>query len=291
MQRLRLKVWSHQSRKTGERYLVKDVLASDALTVNSFRGLVKTAAEISYRNPEHVLFFRGQRSDKKKTIKARQVSSFYPSLYRSPGTALTEQEIERRFHRLDEFGRKLLAKLKAQDIAGHDKLVKFPELTWAILQHYEVCATPLIDLTHSLRVAASLALKHHGEDGYVFAFGLPHPNGSITYSVEDELLNIRLLSICPPDAQRPYFQEGFLAGTFPTRRLRKHPSLDLGRRLIAKFRLIKRGFWDKSFQAIPEDALFPKNDVIEDLCLSIKESRDVTSRSTGRAKSAARRST
>jgi len=63
---------------------------------------------------------------------------------------------------------------------------------WAILQHYGVCDTPLVDLTHSLRVAASFAhlefLKAKSKNkrrkyGYVMALAMPYPVGSISYSV------------------------------------------------------------------------------------------------------------
>ncbi|MGQ3169838.1 MAG: hypothetical protein ACT6RZ_05665 [Methylophilus sp.] len=96
------------------------------------------------------------------------------------------------------------------------------------------------------------------------------PEGSITYSVESELLNIRLLSICPPEAQRPYFQEGFLVGSFPAYRMQRRPNLDIGVRLIAKFELNSLNFWDKNFHAIPVDALFPEGDKLQDICLELK---------------------
>jgi hypothetical protein len=267
MLRLFSNIWSHQSIKSDKKYSLKDVLLSEPLEITSFRELVKSIAELSYNNPEHVLFFRGQTEEYyKKTKEGDRIISFYPSIYRSPGKSLTEAETEDRFDHLDRRASQLLSLFKERSIRGHEKLGKFPELVWAILQHYEVCTTPLLDVTHSLRVAASFALNGVNSDGFLYVFGFPHPNGSITYSVENEIINIRLLSICPPDAQRPYFQEGFLVGTFPSRRLRKHPGLDVGVRLIAKFSLVSRHFWDQNFHAIPDGALFPKQDKIKQLC-------------------------
>ena len=271
MQRFRHKIWTHQSNETGERYPARSIPSSEPRTITSFRDLVKATAEISFRNPDQVLFFRGQCTNFVSFIEGTRVSNFFPSLYRSPGKTLTKEQISTRFSHLDDCGKELLATLKAKNIPGHQKLAKFPELLWAILQHYEVCQTPLLDVTHSLRVAASFALNDADDEGYVFAFGFPHPNGSITYSVELELINIRLLSICPPDAQRPYFQEGFLVGTFPILRLRRHPSLDVGVRLIAKFRLIKSAFWSDRFHAIPKNALLPSRDVMEEICSTVRD--------------------
>ncbi len=39
-------------------------------------------------------------------------------------------------------------------------------LRWAILQHYEVCRTPLLDVTQS--IAASFASMVNGDERYVF---------------------------------------------------------------------------------------------------------------------------
>lgn len=270
MLRIPTKVWSHSTSDDGEKRFVSDIMESEPKEVGSFQNLVGHIAEISYRNPEHVLFFRGQHQDYRKNLRNEGLaSSFYPSIYRNSGKVLTVSEIKKRFENLEKFSMRLIEKFSEEEIAGHEKLSKFPELSWAILQHYEVCETPLLDVTHSLRVAASFALNENKNDGYLYVFGFPHPNGSITYSIDAELLNIRLLSICPPQAHRPYFQEGFLVGTFPSRRLAKHPNLDIGRRLIAKFRLRKRKFWDTHFHAIPNEALYP-NDEMEKICKELK---------------------
>jgi hypothetical protein len=280
MRSINSKIWSHHSKETNKKYPLKDVLTSMPTEIGSFRELVRTVAELSFHNPEQVLFFRGQKREFwKKTKDGQRVNSFYPPIYRSHGQSLTEDEIKNRFNTLDEYANKLHRLLREKRIQGHEKLTKFPELIWAILQHYEVCSTPLLDVTHSLRVAASFALNDVNSEGFLYVFGFPHPNGSITYSVEYELINIRLLSICPPEAQRPYFQEGFLVGSFPSRQLRKQSNFDVGVRLIAKFKLMARSFWDKHFHAIPSEALFPKNDLIQEVCKTLKcpNERDITS--------------
>lgn len=271
MLRIPTKVWSHLSSEKSEKQFVSEVLESNPKEANTFQDLVKYIAEISYHNPEHVLFFRGQPRDYQKSLRNKgKVSSFYPSIYRKPGGTLTGAELESRFNNLEFYSERLLAKFAEEGIEGHEKLSKFPELTWAILQHYEVCGTPLLDVTHSLRVAASFALNENTGDGYLYVFGFPHPNGSITYSVDSELLNIRLLSICPPQAHRPYFQEGFLVGSFPSRRLVKHPNLDIGRRVIAKFKLPNSQFWNEHFHAIPNEALYPTDDKVKAICDDLK---------------------
>jgi hypothetical protein len=271
MLRIRTKIWSPSTSGAGQGLTNKSILASRAAPIKSFKQLVKTTAAISFNNPEHVLFFRGQSTQYWKTSAEERVASFYPSIYRSKGSRLTDEELKERFRKLDDRSERLLENFKDEHIVGHEKLANFPELVWAILQHYRVCDTPLLDLTHSLRVAASFAFLESNDSNFVFVFGFPYPNGSITYSVDSELLNIRLLSICPPEAQWPYFQEAFLVGSFPSRRTHKHPNLDVGVRLIAKFKLLGEGFWDKDFQPIPERALFPARDRVDQICSRLRD--------------------
>ena len=69
-------------------------------------------------------------------------------------------------------------------------------MQWSILQHYEVCGTPLIDFTHSFRVACSFAqLENESDRAYIYVFGLPYITNRISINSEHDLINIRLLSI------------------------------------------------------------------------------------------------
>lgn len=257
------------SLKRGKRYTNKDIRLGNPERINTFRELVPTVARIANHNPDYSLFFRGQGKDYRLNSGS---SSFYPTIFRNPGGSLSAKELNKRYRLLDRYSEELVTRLESPVIEGIKKLRKFPELQWSILQHYGVCDTPLLDVTHSLRVAASFALNLASERGYIFVFALPHPQGTITYSTEDELLNVRLLSACPSNALRPHFQEGFLVGTFPSRVKRKRSSLDFGRRLVAKIKIPKKSFWDGTFHAIPDDALCPKDDNMESLCSEIKSS-------------------
>ena len=99
---------------------------------------------------------------------------------------------------------------------------------------------------------------------------MPNTNGSISYYADEEMINLRLLSICPPVALRPYYQESYLVGTFPTTIItRRTVQYDVSRRLLAKYEIIKERFWDNDFQEIPKDALFPKNDEMEKVAAKI----------------------
>lgn len=269
MKKITRKVWCHLSINDKERHYVTEIRSSEALEVGSFSELVRHAAYISYYNPSYSLFYRAQSEDYQTSDNQ---TSLYPSIYR--GISETESRKVVLIERVDLIRRAeedLLHEFGKRRFIGRTKLEKFREMRWAILQHYGVCKTPLLDVTQSLRVACSFALDGARDDPYVFVLGFPHPTGSISYSVEEELLNIKLISICPPRAIRPYFQEGFLVGSFPTSEETRRPQLDVAGRLIAKFRLKRAGFLDENFQPIPHRTLYPPEDMVERVCNRVKQ--------------------
>ena len=70
---------------------------------------------------------------------------------------------------------------------------------------------------------------------------------------------------------RPYYQDGYVAGTFPHRRDSGfNGKLDFGHRLVAKFKLPKTRFWSGNFRAFPDDALYPDADDVRGICDDIK---------------------
>jgi len=267
MKAIAKKVWCHLSLTDEERRYVKDVRSSDALDVDTFSDLVKHVAYISYHNPEFSLFFRAQDEDYRTRDGS---SSLYPSIYRSLPTTSRHNSLTNRFNTLQRAEEALAAQFVTQRFLGRAKIEKFREVRWALLQHYSVCRTPLLDVTHSLRVACSFAMDAGEDQAYVFVLGFPHVSGSISYSVEEELLNVKLLSICPPRAIRPYFQEGFLVGSFPSSEVTRSEQLDVARRLIAKFRLNITTFADRNFTPIPHETLYPSNDQMKRVCDRIR---------------------
>ena len=261
------KLWSHLSLNSDERHRNKEIRERRAVKIYTYRSLVPTVARIANHNPGHSLFFRGQDKDYKLESGA---SSCYPTIFRTGKTVMSITQLRERYAILDQCSEELVRRLTKKKIEGIARLRKFEEIRWSILQHYGVCGTPLLDVTHSLRVAASLALNNAKQRAYVLIYALPHAQGTITYSTDEEILNVRLLGACPSDALRPHFQEGFLVGTFPSRVKRKHPSLDFGGRLVAKFEIPKKNFWDKDFQEIPADALYPAGDNMMSICSAIR---------------------
>lgn len=246
--------------------------ACDAFRVNTFRELVEHTAKLSYENKDNLLFYRGQNKDYRN--KAGN-STFYPSIYR--GDSLPLRELTNRFDILEGASKALVDLFEENKVEGYKDLKKRKSIQWSILQHYEVCETPYTDFTHSLRVACSFATLDNSEaEAYIFVFGLPYLTNRISYNSEHDIVNIRLLSICPPTALRPYFQEGYLVGTDDiTTNFDNKTELDFNNRLIAKFVIPNDdSFWGGGFHKIPKKSLYPDNDPIWRLCQYIKDIAD-----------------
>tara|TARA_R110002020_G_scaffold75065_6_gene191430 strand:- start:8568 stop:9686 length:1119 start_codon:yes stop_codon:yes gene_type:complete len=245
----------------------KEVGKHSGYKVTTFRKLVEQVAKLAYLNKDYLLFYRGQKNDYRN--KANN-STFYPTIYR--GDYVSQQELDFRFDRLESACKILSQLFKENKIEGHTELRRKKYIQWSVLQHYEVTETPLIDLTQSLRVACSFAqIWNEQKTAFVYVFGLPYYTNRISVNSEHDLINVRLLSITPPEALRPYFQEGYLVGTDDlTNEYDNKSELDLNTRLIAKFEIPNNNrFWGTDFKRIPETALYPKKDRIESICREI----------------------
>lgn len=245
------------------------VWRAEAYSVSTFRALVEHVAKLAYANRDELLFFRGQDEDYQSKAGG---TTLYPAIYR--GDVVPTRELRQRFDLLEQASRLLGDRFRNARVAGHSELRRKRFIQWSILQHYEVVPTPLIDLTHSLRVACSFAqLRSVGPTCYVYVLGLPYVTNRITINSEHDVVNVRLLSICPPSALRPYFQEAYLAGTADvTMDFESKTELDFRNRLIAKFAIprARSAFWGHGFDRIPKAALFPRGDEIRGLCANLK---------------------
>lgn len=254
-----------------ERHVAGETPAkAPAFPLSTYRELVQQTARLAYLNKDLLLFFRGQTKDYANRAGA---SSFYPSLYRED--KLRREEVELRFRRLDSAAKELRRLAASGKIEGHADLSRKRYVQWSILQHYEVVDTPLLDLTHSQRVACSFAMKPNGPDSvFVYVFGMPYVTHRISVNSEHDTVLVRLLSICPPSALRPYFQDGYLAGTSDiTSDYDSKYELDLANRLIAKFSIPNRAsFWGSGLRGLSPEELYPEDDGMQALCDAIKSS-------------------
>ena len=243
------------------------VRRASATQVRDYMDLATRIAALQFHNRDFVLMFRGQSGDFKNRAKN---TTLKPTLLRGSSNSLLPSAaiIGDRFDVLKRAERLLVREYRRRKLVGIQRLERQQILRWSILQHYEICATPLLDVSQSLRVAASFASHHTEETGYVFVLGVPQVSGAITANAEAGIQMVRLASVCPPSAVRPHVQEGFLLGEYPdfsSAEQKKHYShyeMDFGRRLISKFRFDRVNFWKKSysFPRVPRDALYPPAD-------------------------------
>ena len=236
-------------------FSISEIRKSKGTKVNSFASLAGMIAEIGYHNHRYNLLFRGQSNDDKDKNGRTRI---YPSIYRPEGQRLSRQVSKERFLNLKKA---ITALSKARDSLGvHSILKNHSEYYIALLQHYQLLRTPMLDLTSSLLVAASFALEK-GRTGYLFVFGMPHPQGSISHYIDDRLVLVKLQNVCPPEALRPHFQEAYLAGKLPNNSM-KEAEDNFGRRLIGKYFLDDSGgnFWKDGFKQISKKVLYPSRD-------------------------------
>lgn len=238
---------------------VGQIRKSKGHLVTTFRQLLDEVALVTINNRNFEMFFRGQSHDYKDN---KGKSKIYPSLYRplNGKKSIRKELIEQRYKDMD---RLIAGSRDADELMQkylNDPLTSFDEFHISQFQHYEIIPTPLIDITQSLRVAASFALRE-GSGGFLFVFGLPYPNGSISHFIDQQILLIKLQNVSPVDAYRPRYQEGYLVGKFPIKKP-KEAGDNLARRMIAKFRLQNHNgkFWDEDFSKYGDHILFPSQD-------------------------------
>lgn len=244
-------------------YSSNAVRRGSGFRVETFFDLAKKVADLHFRNPSHVFLFRGQRCDH---TSSQGSSTLKASLFRlEKGRLPSPSVLQARFATLRQAEAELLTLYGGKGALGKDRLKRHRVLRWAILQHYEVCPTPLLDVTQSLRNAASFAtLENESREAFVYVIGVPYLSGAITASSEAGVQIVRLSSACPPTAVRPHLQEGYLLGEYPEiADYEQHArysyfEMDFGRRLVGKFRFDPTKFWlGNNFTPAPRDALFP----------------------------------
>jgi len=237
--------------------------------ISSFTELVRKIANLSFEHKDYLLFFRGQSSDHKNKSGN---STFYPSIYRTNKEVLSKELLDLRFKKLEQASKLLIKKYETTTILdGSIKEIKTRKyIRWSILQHYEVCDTPLLDLTQSIRVACTFALADNQTTGFFYVFALPYVTNRISINSEHDIVNIRLINICPPMALRPYFQEAYSVGTDDiTTEYDERTDLDFKRRLVDKFELVneENKFWENEGMV---ERYLKHEDSFSELCCEIK---------------------
>mgnify|MGYP000013177074 FL=1 len=247
---------------------VTSFVRSHTIEIETFHDLIMEIAELSYKNPDVMLFYRGQNNNYIKN----KYATLYPTIYRSN----SEKDIEFEFDILEQASSTLMKELENNSSVDKEEIKEIKKiklLQYSILQHYEVCKTPLLDLTQSLKVACSFAILDNVDNtGYIYVLGMPYVNGRISVDSEDYITNVRLLSISSSSSKRPFFQEGYLVQTeFISDDDIEKGELDFNRRIVAIYKFENtESFWG-SERPIEKGNLYPEEDIMKDICDRLKE--------------------
>lgn len=281
------KVWIKEAPDdlSSTRQTSREVSASEPFNVHTFDELFRVVSFLNVMNKKKVLLFRGQSRD----LPAR------PTIVRDRwpvpgGTEFVDLSLDRP-HYWDALAPlcKLVRRVLRGKLPRHapfDQFESDPRLRvapWSVIQHYELWPTPVIDLTSSLRVAASFALglpvpRH---EGFLYVYAPPSIASDLMELVRvPDPITYRLSAVCPPSARRPHLQEGILIGRseFQDGDLNEENDF-LDDMLVAKFRLMdgqigaESTFWSKEFPKFRWDALLPakSNDELAETFANIVE--------------------
>jgi hypothetical protein len=270
------------------------------MRIDSFGRLVQVASFLSVMNKTLILLYRGQKEDHPL------LPSLFRPQWRPPGFDDIPPEIGGdRLHYWDELASVESIALRVLESHGLPRwrhLRAYRSARWAVIQHYELWPTPLLDFTSSLRVAASFAFDFDDSvqtRGMLYVVGVRKVRSDLMPLTRDDAdeqagrsLTIRLNAVCPPSAQRPHLQEGFLVGRYPFERQQAwdQESSDAASILVAKIALTNDGgFWNADFPIHTRGSLIPgveRDALLSDFRTHIKFGVDDSGKaSLGRAES------
>ena len=250
------------------------IIAHGPIDVFCFRELLERNAEIAALNPRYSIFYRGQAG---RFFDRNEIDSILPSIYRGARRGHSK-ELKLRFDKLDRAV--ALLRRASQDglIPNFDSKLARTVNCWALIQHYELCDTPLIDVTQSLRVACAFALQGDGQGEandrgpIVYDIALPFATGPLTLDDNEALYLMKLDALMPSFALRPFVQEGYLVGDeLISRDVDDIARSNLRRRVIASFRLRGRHEQWLNDIGVNADSLMISDDRISSIISKFKQ--------------------
>ena len=255
------RLWSYADKGDGISEKVSNSLIrkSHGKKVKDYIELAALVAELQYRNPDYVLLFRGQDNDYRDQEGSQ--STCWPRFLRSDELWRPWWHKGRALKIASDL---LVKRMSALNTYASRKMRREKAVQWAILQHYDIVDTPFLDVTQSLRIAASFASSKKTDEAFLLVFAMPQISGGVTVSAEANVELVRLASVCPPEAVRPHIQEAYALGDYPQIDIESSTystESDCANRLIAKFRFSPAKFWEKNgnFPQVPNEALYPSS--------------------------------
>jgi hypothetical protein len=177
--------------------------ADRPLAAGSYTELVDIVSFLSIMNKRHTLYFRGQASNwpLRPTAFRPIWTSLNGTRHSIPNDPAVLQEIWD--HLNGPIASIVLSACDGLPMPRPATLRMFREAVWAVAQHYELWPTPLIDITPSLRVAASFALWGGQPSGYLYVAALPPSTNSVTFDADQHVCwPVSRLSVHPWQSAR-----------------------------------------------------------------------------------------
>lgn len=238
------------------------------MTINNFTDLMDLVAFLAVMNKNHTLLFRGQ------TCNISPLPTLLRARWAPPGVdqGITFDLDGARDHywkQLELVGDLIYPVLRDEGLPRWRHMKCRSYARWAVIQHYELWPTPVLDFTTSLRIAASFAfgLRKHAANGYLYIFctsrlrsDLMNLPSRVDNEPAESLLAFRLNSVCPPKARRPHLQDGALISAYPMDNSSdlKSTNSSLLSNLVAKVELTNNGhFWSDEFPIHNKASLLP----------------------------------
>lgn len=244
--------------KAGHRRSPSPVAASPGVDVNSYTELVEAIADLTYVFHDRYLVYRGQIADHR--TRGGLNSILRPTLFRLSGPRNRLDQLKE----LENLER-MLRDMLPDYVDRIGTILKYREAIWALVQHYGLMPTPLLDVTRSVHVAATFATENpeSGGDRFVYVLATAYPNDQISVSTRFSTMLITLQPFLPAEARRHLFQEALLLGRWPMNLRTDSRMHDFSNLLLGKYRIPEEGlgaFWDAPHSAISMEALVPNED-------------------------------
>jgi hypothetical protein len=141
--------------KSASNYLVRH---GEGYEVRSFPDLVRNVARLSFYNRDQVLLFRGQNKDHRNR---KGNTTIQPKIFRGrydPALKPWSATLSNRYERLARAESLLVDAWSEQKLPEKQRIERHRSLRWAVLQHYEICASSFAwgGLIHGWRIVTAV---------------------------------------------------------------------------------------------------------------------------------------